>query len=811
MAKVTDLRGVVPERNPKLDDVASWEDSFFSLGGKNFPKYNPDSLVGSKGLKIYERMRNDDQVKAVMQFKRDAITARGWSFVYDQRSTLSEVERKKRIGVFTEIFQKIQGGFEDALNAILTGRDFGFSMTEKVLTSIEVDKTEYVGIKMLFTRKPSTFEFQTDEYGVLQEVYQCVGGKRQELDMTRFIHYVHAPEFDRHFGRSDLREAYRPWYIKERIGDYWVLWLERFAGGFLMIKRPSDSVITPNSNEYTSLQEVLQNLHGASGVILPRGVEAELVMPTTTDAFEKAMVFWDLAIARSILVPNLLGLSHTGQTGAFAQSQTQMSAFIWTCKSDATRIQATIDDQLVKTIGDYNFSDGQYPSFRFNEMDMEFIKWLVEKWSTLVGKVVISTEADEAHFRKLLGMPERKEEDEPLQDPMQAEETQRAVDQQEFDNQMTVRQQDHAEQQAANAERFSRIERSLENISVLLTARDDGTSRVMPLPGRDPHSTVVPHGPLRTATFSQFSSAVMRVHFSVIEQRQETAAEQLTAQIATQIAKAVKRLLGDDQHLTELTDDNLEDVASIELSGAEKSRLQGTYKRALGETYSEGLATARNELERAAGNTFSNRRRSFASIRDKAASYFDVNSYRMAGNVSDATRAIIQQELQQSIKVGRSPEQTRQSIWLRLLEKGMTSFDAVKQNETDEAVMSALEDLGVGDEITAASYLDTLSRTNLFEAMNEARYAEFTDPELEGFVEALEYSAILDDRTTDICTNLDNSVYNADSDIWNEFRPPNHYNCRSLLIPITKIDGWDGQESQPPNVTPQAGFGAGTK
>lgn len=32
------------------------------------------------------------------------------------------------------------------------------------------------------------------------------------------------------------------------------------------------------------------------------------------------------------------------------------------------------------------------------------------------------------------------------------------------------------------------------------------------------------------------------------------------------------------------------------------------------------------------------------------------------------------------------------------------------------------------------------------------------------------------------------------------------HNCRSVLVPVTVIDGWDGQESPPPTVEPAEGF-----
>ena len=37
------------------------------------------------------------------------------------------------------------------------------------------------------------------------------------------------------------------------------------------------------------------------------------------------------------------------------------------------------------------------------------------------------------------------------------------------------------------------------------------------------------------------------------------------------------------------------------------------------------------------------------------------------------------------------------------------------------------------------------------------------------------------------------------------------HNCRSVLVPVTQADGWDGQEDPPPDVEPDPGFGAGAK
>lgn len=109
-----------------------------------------------------------------------------------------------------------------------------------------------------------------------------------------------------------------------------------------------------------------------------------------------------------------------------------------------------------------------------------------------------------------------------------------------------------------------------------------------------------------------------------------------------------------------------------------------------------------------------------------------------------------------------------------------------------------------GRTVNKAARIETIVRTNWWEAINEARHSYFTDPALQGFVEAFEYSAILDDHTTEICESLDGTIYPADSPEWDELRPPNHFNCRSLLIPVTAIDTWEA--SPKTDVQPQEGF-----
>lgn len=989
MAKV--VKGAFP--TPKLDDVVGWERATYSLGGAA-PRYNPDGLVRNQGLKVYEQMRTDEQVKAVMQFRRDAVMGRGWQLSYDEGSKLPKEKKAERIRVMTALLRKkMEGSFEDGLNCVWTARDFGFSLTEKVYTQVEVDGTAYIGLRMLKRCEQNTFEFRTDDYGLLKECVQRVAGKEQQIRLGKFVYFVHQPEFDRYYGRSDLREAYRPWYIKQRIDDYWALYLERFAGGFLILTQEATSNLDPRSPTYAALQNVLTNLHGASGIILPKGITAQLLFPPATPAYADAITAKNLAIAKAMLTPNLLGLTEAGQTGAYAQSQTQLEAFVWTLNMDGNRMCAAIDQQILYDLGEQNWGDDDYPCFSFKPASMEHIKWVIEAWNALIlGGAVVATEADEAKLRGLLDMPPREPDDKALVSPADQHAQQLATQGADQASQAQTHAQDLATRDANRADKQQHIDQSLGNRELDIKriaakakktkarskyafdpneARDDhgrwsgeggsiiayhgtvdkfltdikergltvGNPRqfddgdgelyqgdrgqavfvtsqknnaifyaraakanirngakavmlklnipkkefdkfkqddrqrgaaytptniprawiseayVVPPGGMNPELqrvefkgvdgvetyvvvfvrsgkkfadddqrtgtgvhgagptdgrlVVVPHGSLIVSA-SQFASATQRVMFSVIEAAQSSAEARVVEQVAQLVAQSVQRALGTDEQMADLAA-RPEDTVDVEFVSSDLRKIKGALRTGLADAWATGIDHARTEIDRA--KQF--RRTEYADLRTKASGFLEARSFRMAGDLSDGVRNVIQQELLNAVKSGRAVSSTREAIWARLVDKGYTTKTWARDAVGDDVnVQRGLDRLWVDTEEQAAAYLETLARTSMYEAMNEARMAEFMDPALGGFVVALQYSAVLDGRTSDICETLGSQggvVFATDSEFWDVYRPPNHFNCRSILTPITQADGWDGQESDDPGVEPAPGFNAGEK
>jgi SPP1 gp7 family putative phage head morphogenesis protein len=413
-----------------------------------------------------------------------------------------------------------------------------------------------------------------------------------------------------------------------------------------------------------------------------------------------------------------------------------------------------LTDQLIRDLVKRNWGDDEYPYFRFNPVSNEQMRWMVNTWSQMIQSgAVLPTEEDEARLRAVLEMPSRKEDSVPLQ-------------------------------------------------SVTPPAPMPQPSALAPKP--DDAS------PPETARMvAAFKRAQQRVNFEVIDRRQAFLSNNLARDLGEVTARATARIMGTDEQLAALIDSDPADIGGVDLTGVEKGKLKTLSSKALNSSWRVGQSMAIEEIGKA--GRVKNKRVSMADLRESAAQFFEANGFRMAGNLSDGVRGIIQQELLNSVKFGRSPAQTREAIWLRLTTKGFTTREAVRTAETSAGVLRALDALWADSEETAAAYLDTLSRTNLFEAMNEARYAEYTDPEMGDFVLALRYSAILDSRTTHICSAMHDRIYKVGNPVWDDLRPPNHYNCRSVLVPITQVDAdlgeWDGEESSPPTVKPQAGFG----
>lgn len=718
-----------------------YSESQLYTGG--FTRYNPDDLIGRKGFGIYKKMMNDEQVKAVVRFRRASVTGRDWYF--EAPEGLSETEAEKRIKIFNEIVSLMPGKFKDSLNGIMSSMYNGFSQSEKVHQHVEIDGKTWIGLKSLRAKPFDTFYFDVDEYGDLVNVEQHIDGKIVKINPSDMIHHVQNSDEDFYYGKSELREAYRSYWSKDTIIKLHNIHLERHSSGFISVTPPKGTTLKAGTPEHNKLQNMINNVTTSTGFLWPAGFTGTLEKPNNTDAFEKAIEMHNKGIAKALLMPGLLGVSEQGDVGSYGQSQTQLEAFLWVLDDEADSLEETLNEQLFKKLGQINFGDDLYPKFRFNDLSESKKAAIASVWADMISKGAAErTDADEAYLRELLGIPEKEESED--------EDTEDDTDNGSGDGDTDDDSRDDDDNRSDSPD-------SNEDVAdEMLSAR-------------------------RTLSAS-FSKAQRRVDFNSIDRSSEV----LIWQGADMLSSNIEELIGYATDQVELGKTEIKVPKSVEKA------LNKNMQSILSRSWDIGMQNGKRELEKSGMQRMSKIQfHKFTALGDMAMDYFQTRSAQTASKLSQDVVSTINNVIANGIKYTHSTQQMVDNIYEQLASQGLIS------GSTAEAAGVAL------DIANPDARLNTTVRTASFDAINEARFDYFTSPDLGGYVTSLEYSAILDSRTTEICSSLDGDVYPVGAAEWDKFRPPNHFNCRSLLIPVTVQDDIQNTIGTP-EVEPSKGF-----
>lgn len=822
------------------------ETAYADYYGDYFSQYNPDDLIGRKGYKIYKRMMLDEQVKAVVRFKRDTISGRDWFVKFDaeDKEQLGDEEANSREKILTKLLEAKTGTFRDGLNDSLTAMQTGFSLLEKSYKQVEVDGRVYWGLKSL-NRKPfDTFIFKRDEYGQLVELQQVVNGKTQTLNYDDFIHFVVNPDIDPFYGQSELREAYRSYFSKDVIIRLQNIFLERHATGKWSIQ-PQTTDIKKGSTDYNQIVNLLNNIQAKTGVLLPKDWKLEeLTKGSHNPAFGEAIAQNDKSIAKAILVPNLLGLSEQGSVGSYSQSQTQFEVFMLTITNDSERLLDIYNQSLIRPLIDINFGDGIYPKLCFEAVHTEQETALLDKFIELTSKGVIKpTEDDETFLRNKFGLPSRKKDDDDdgdggatKRDPTSAlngiqitaltsvvEKVKTGTLDPEAAKHIILISFPISEDQ---------VDALIESIDVDVSggddvSGDDNGDRNDDDPGvRDPNDTentgpnngdaggggtgdpaeedrarVARNGSLITT--AQFSKALTRVDFKVIEHDADRLVLEGTDALSTASVNFVKAITNMLETKQINADTPIEEVNAINTPKGAVKMFKDAANDFLTGAVSVGTKQAHKELERAkVKHTFA----ATTGLTTEALSeLLENNKTDIANRVTARLTAQAKEEIVNGIKYQRTNDQIVKSILKRYAREGLITVDDAEDILGEPLDLDDLPALSA----KATNNLRSVVNTSIFDVMNEARYSIFTDSDLDDFVQGLEYSAIIDSRTTPICRHLDGKQYAKNSEHWTTqgLRPPNHFNCRSLLVAVTTFDTFTESEAPDPTVaTPAAGF-----
>lgn len=725
---------------------------------------NPDPILDKKDWPFYKEVARDDQVHTCETLKKVARLSPGYTIM-----PASDDNIDQKIAEFVEFcFNNLPGTFQKKLKDIYSAFEYGFSVTEK--TYGYIDHGEWkgkVGLKYLKTRDPQYIHFRIDKHGNIEKVLQENDyGKMIELNLSDVVVYSHNTEFNNPYGRGDIMFLYKPFICKKWVMRFWSIALERFGMGLAVM-----SYDDGDTDQIEHIKTILRNLQARTGIAKPKSIDFTLenIQGRGNTAFENALDRYNKAIARAILVPDLLGYSERLKVGSYSLGQTHMDMFIMVLDEIGAETEETIvGEQIIKPLVDQNFPNvTDYPKFKYNPLTEDDKYKLAESVERLVGVQGIKlTPEDEKHFRTVFELPERVIEPEEEQ-PEQQEKTPEIVP--EGGDETPAGDQDKKE--IPKGEEIPSVEE----------------------PTKHEHAQVTVKPRFRAPKVVNF--AQVKKDWDRFEQEGIAKLQDAMKSAKDDIFKQIERrkILSPDV--------NPKDIQALNVNlGAFKKELTKTMVNAylnskytameelrkLGATMPKKFALLEDDLEPADALRFFKGK---IPIRRAEIDYYIQEAFTITGVEKERVLGKAKLTIYNYMKHG---DKKRATAELNKLFEGYVKTGQVKV-------------AGGQYQLFSGYHIDTIIRTNVAEAINEGRRSMYEDPMVRDFVVGYTVSVVLDSATTDYCEGL---AAEADGGyVWTkeEFEfPPYHYNCRTIPLPVVQGEEYQVGQYKP---SPYEGFG----
>jgi SPP1 gp7 family putative phage head morphogenesis protein len=672
----------------------------------NIPYYNPDKLFQKKGnYDIFDEMRGDDQVSAVLKLFKYIILGAQWDI---------ECEHEEAQQFITDNFNQLDDIFIMKLFNVLSALDYGYSLTEIILKQDEGK----IKLDKLKTRMPHHFEFVLDDYGNITDIQQNVTGDTIHLQPDKFLHFVYQSEWDNPYGVSALNQGvYRAYWSKNAIIKFWNIYLERHGMPFGYGTYPK----TASPGAISDLKKIGENIQAKSFGVFPEGFMIDFKEASKgTDNYEKAIDKHNMSIARAMLVPDLLGLSGAATGGgSYSLGQEQFDMFYTIVDFVRRQLERMVTQKLVDPLIKYNFGQDIEAAFKFNNIDKQEKDKMLNLWLMAVngGKIPV-TDTHINWFLQSIDAPE--------------------IEQDELDE----------------------INAKKEEIANEIRGNENSDKEGKPDQGKKPEGKEAEKEEKKLTKYSDYTK---RVNFKQIENDMNSIEAKYKEQLADMFKLSINALVDDIKRKQIIEKKKF--AAIQELNIKYQTRIEQILRQILRDAVSAGRGTVKTYI-----------------VDDTLV----LNDEQIAQWIETYAYDISAAETQRILGKVKP-----------IVTEGIRSGAGVK-----EIVKMIDDSLKMYDTTYGKPQIETIVRTVTSSGYNEGRLQQFgtISNEIVGY----EFSAILDGRTTELCSSLDGKILKPnEASLYNA---PLHYNCRSLLIPIFKDDEFNGNFNIPAVKRTQGNF-----
>ena len=362
-------------------------------------------LQWPKAGKVYEEMsKNDPTIGAVLYMAKQLVRKSQWKVIPGGSSA-----RDKEAAEFLRTcMEDMEHSWNEFIGEALTMMPYGWSFHEVVYkvrkgnTHQKTTQSRYtdgrVGWRKLASRSQRTcygWEIDQETGEILALKQQAAPDYRIRLiPVSKAIHFKTENDYGSPYGRSMLRNTYRPWFFKKRIEEIEGIGIERDLAGLPVLVPPEGVDIWDSDDpEMIKLKNASESLvksirrDQSEGVVTPFGWDLKLLSTGSRRQFDTSIILnrYDQRIAITMLAD--IVMLGADKVGSFALADVKKSLLSASLETLLDSMSDGINRQEVPRLMELNgFSDlEELPKITPDEVETPSIEQITMLLDSMTG------------------------------------------------------------------------------------------------------------------------------------------------------------------------------------------------------------------------------------------------------------------------------------------------------------------------------------------------------------------------------------------------------------------------------------------
>lgn len=358
------------------------------------------TLRGTRGRKIYREMTDNDPIIGAVLFAIKQILREARWDVKPGDDT--DAQCKKDAEFLEDCMYQMNHSWSELMTDTLTFLSYGFSVFEQVLYRDRDGKVRWK--KMAFRQQDTIERWEIDEYSDTQGFWQRPPPDFHEfyIPIKKCLHFKTESAGGNPEGRSALRNAFRPWFMKKNIEEIEAIGVERDLAGLPVLTLPEGMDPTSEDEgivaQIASAKKLVTNIRRdeQEGIVMPFGWDLQLLAAAGSRQMDTVSIInrYNKEMAVSVLAQFImLGMERTGSY-ALAKEQTDM--FYLALESWIDYVGTIWNRQAVPILMGLNgVRDRPLPYFVHTQIHKYTLKDIATYVATLAGEKVNALEIDD--------------------------------------------------------------------------------------------------------------------------------------------------------------------------------------------------------------------------------------------------------------------------------------------------------------------------------------------------------------------------------------------------------------------------------